>query len=278
MTLDEQLRAALSQEADMQTVPRPDIDELISGGRELRHRRTRTRFGVAAAVAVLVAGGTSVVTLDDPVTKGEPAQTSGQSQSAAPQPPPLGDSDPEPDGTYRMLVGVGATSETIEADLTFDGAGWSGGNYPVVRRGAASGGVGVYQPLALAAGSGCDEADYDVATTAPALAEQLSKLPRSTVVQAATPQQAFGRDALHLRVRIDAQCPPDSGYSVAEGPRGSQGLNFSSYYNEVIVDFWVVDVDGAPVVVSAWHHDVASSALVDQIDRTRASVTFTTDQ
>ena len=45
MTLDEQLRAALSQEADMQTVPRPDVDELISGGRVRRRRRNQGRIG-----------------------------------------------------------------------------------------------------------------------------------------------------------------------------------------------------------------------------------------
>jgi hypothetical protein len=37
-------------------------------------------------------------------------------------------------------------------------------------------------------------------------------------------------------------------------------------------------VDGVPVVVDAWHQDGTPSELVDQIDRTRKSVTFPTDQ
>jgi hypothetical protein len=279
MTLDEQLRAALSEEADMQTVPRPDIDELISGGRELRHRRNRGRVAVAAAVAVLLAGGAYGATLIDPTTKAAPADTSKPSRSAGPLSLPIsGGSDIEP-GTYRMLVGVGASGAALEADLTLDGAGWTDGNYPVVSDGTHTAGVAVYRPQTLAAGSGCDgdEPRRDVAETAPALAQQLAQLPRSTVVQAATQQRAFGRDTVHLRLRIDDRCSPDA-YRVADAPRGSRGVSYSDELTDVVIDFWVVDVDGAPVVVDAWHQDGTPSELVDQIDRTRKSVTFTTGQ
>jgi hypothetical protein len=39
-----------------------------------------------------------------------------------------------------------------------------------------------------------------------------------------------------------------------------------------------VDLDGVPVVVDAWHQVGTPSELVDQMDRTRKSVTFATDQ
>ena len=45
MNLDEQLRAALDREAEMQQGPAPDVDRLISGGKV--RRRRRNRFGSA---------------------------------------------------------------------------------------------------------------------------------------------------------------------------------------------------------------------------------------
>ena len=282
MTLDEQLRAALHQEAEMQTVPRPDVDELISGGRELKRHRNRGRIGVAAAaVVVLVAGGTYVASLDGPVTKGEPAQPSEQSQSAPPQLLSThGGSQLEPDTTYRMVVGVGSTGAAIHADLSVTSTGWTDGNFPTISDGLATGGVGVYRPQALGAETGCNSEtpDADVAATSPALAEQLSHLPRSTVVQAPTPQRAFGRDTVHLRLRINTQCGENDGYRVAETIRGSRGLNYSNVNTKVLIDFWVLDVDGVPVVVDAWHQAVAPTQMVDEISLTRSSITFATSR
>ena len=57
MNLDEQLRAALDREAEMQKGPAPDVDRLISGGRVRRRRRNVVRFGVASALAVVLVGG-----------------------------------------------------------------------------------------------------------------------------------------------------------------------------------------------------------------------------
>ena len=54
MNLDEQLRAALDREAEMQQGPAPDVDRLISGGKVRRRRRNLVRFGVAAALAVVL--------------------------------------------------------------------------------------------------------------------------------------------------------------------------------------------------------------------------------
>ena len=42
------------------------------------------------------------------------------------------------------------------------------------------------------------------------------------------------------------------------------------------MDFWVVDLDGTPVVVEMWHDEDASSELLDKIARTRDSITFVT--
>ena len=281
MNLGEQLRAALNLEAEMQTVPRPDVDTLIRGGRVRRRRRNATRLGGVAAAAVLVAGGVYGLTQIDlgGAANSEPASTpTATSQTRATQSLPDDGTPLEPDTRYRMLAGVDSTGATIDASLTYAGSGWTSGNYPVVSEYLSYGGVGAYRPMALAAGTGCtgDAPRRDVGETPQALAQQLAKLPRSTVVQPATPVQAFGHDALHLQLRIDTECPAREGYRLAEAPRGSHGLNYSNVPKDVVIDFWVVDLDGVPVVVDMWHQDDASSRLVDRIARTRDSITFAT--
>ena len=68
MNLGEQLRAALNQEADMQPTP-PDIDGLITGGRDRRRRRNMLWAGGAALAVVLVGGGAYAVTQREPATR-----------------------------------------------------------------------------------------------------------------------------------------------------------------------------------------------------------------
>ena len=134
MNLDEQLRAALDLEAEMQNAPAPDLDRLISGGRDRRRRRNTTRFGIAAAiVAVLVGVGVYGVMQLDSESALEPAQPSQPSESATTAPPlPIDGRRLEPDTTYRTLVGVDGTGATLDADLTVYGSGWTSGNFPVV--------------------------------------------------------------------------------------------------------------------------------------------------
>ena len=108
----------------------------------------------------------------------------------------------------------------------------------------------------------------DVGETTQALAQQLAQLPQSTVVQPATPVQVFGHDAVHLQLRIAAETARTTeAYRVAETPRGSLGISYSDDLKDVVIDFWVVDLDGVPVVVDTWHEDDASSELVDRIAR-----------
>jgi hypothetical protein len=66
------------------------------------------------------------------------------------------------------------------------------------------------------------------------------------------------------------------GYRVAETVRGGHDITYQDAADDVVIDFWVVDLDGVPVVVDMWHEGDASSQLVDQIARTRDSITFVT--
>jgi hypothetical protein len=133
--------------------------------------------------------------------------------------------------------------------------------------------VGVYAPEALAGASGCsNETTVAPASTSQALAEQLTQLPQSTVLQAPTPEQSFGHNALHLRLRIDQQCPPGESYIVAVTPRGTHGITYG--HNPIDMDFWVMDLNGTPVVVDSWYPQGSSSDLVERVDETRKSIFF----
>jgi hypothetical protein len=273
MNIDQQLRAVLGQEAEMQNAPAPDVDRLISGGRNRQRRGRMARVGVAAAIAVLVAGGVYGVTKTDPGAAFEPAQSPSTMTPQAYR----ADGAPVEPGTYQMLVGVDSTDAAINADLTFNDI-WQGQNYPVFAdETAIHGGVAVFQPLALAAGTGClsDKPNARVAQTPQGLAQQLAQLPRSTVVQSPTPVQAFGRPAIHLRLRINQRCTgANDYYRVADTLRGNHGITYGDILRPVLIDFWVQDVGGAPMVVDSWHEIDASSQTVDEINRTRDSIAF----
>jgi hypothetical protein len=270
MNLDQQLRAALRQEAEMRIAPAPDLNGLIRGGRARQRRRNLARVAVAAAVAVLVAGGVYGGAKINFGTAVEPAKAAS---TTAPQTYRATRAAIEP-GTYRMFAGVDATGAVINADITFDIEGWQADDYPVLWD---AGAVAVYQPLALAAGRGCatDKPNTKVDKTPQKLAQQLAHLPRSTVVQPPTPVLAFGHPAVHLRLRINQDCGAGV-YRVAQTPRGGHGITYGSNPGKVVIDFWVVDVGGAPVVVDVWHGTDASSDLVSQIARVRDSITLVT--
>jgi hypothetical protein len=278
MNLDEQLRAALSLEADMQNATRPDIDGLITGGRARRRRRNLLWAGGAALAVVLIGGGAYAVTQLDLSDAGSSPIVDEPTSEATPSelPADAGEDQLEP-GTYRVLVGADATGEgEIEADLTLEGSGWKAGNFPTVQEGVTYGGIAVYRPDALAVESGCnhDVSNDLVGETPQALAEQLAELPGSTVVQPVGPTQKLGYDAQHVRLRIADDCPDGGGYRVAETPRGSRGISFSSVPTTVVMDFWVLDVDGVPVVVDTWHQNGASTDLVDRIAQAGDSLSF----
>ena len=139
-------------------------------------------------------------------------------------------------------------------------------------------GVGIYRPLSLSDGSGCsgDGQGRHAAETSQGLARQLARLPQSTVVQPPTPTEAFGHDALHLRLRINDICPIDQVYSVAWTAKGYRGISYSDVPKDVVIDFWVVDLDGTAVVVDLWHQIDASSDVVDLATQARDSITFVT--
>jgi hypothetical protein len=285
MNLDQQLRAALSREAEMQNAPAPDVDKLISGGKVRQRRRRMARFaqvGIAAAVAVLVAGGVyGVMRVNSGTTNqsgptNTPATTHATTSANVPPYPTHGSAILP--GRYRMYVGANdATGVPISADLTFSSADWQNSNFPVLNDAGKYGAVAAYQPLALGAGTGClnDRVNDNLDNSPLALAHQFEHLPQSTVLQSPTSVQKFGQDAVHLRLRIVPNC--SNIYRVAMTLRGGHGVSYGPGA-PVVIDFWVMNVNGVRVVVDAWHQEGASSQMLDQINRTVDSITFATGQ
>ena len=288
MNVGDQLRDVLNQEADMVNATRPDVEQLIIGGQTRKRRRTVTRAGGAALAAVLVGGGLygfTQMNRDDAGATGLTDQPTATAEPSGATTPPTLAQDPGPGdlepGTYRVLAGTDSAGAPIEADLTFDGPGWSAGNFPIVRDAESFGGLGVYRPSILAAGSGCtnDVVRSNVGESSIALAQQLAELPKSTVVQPITATVFLGQDAYHLRLRIPQTCPAPQAYRAAETPRGDRGITYDrpdGTYPPVVMDFWVLLQGGVPVVVDSWHQLGASSDLVDQITQARESIAFVT--
>lgn len=283
MSLDDQLRTALNQQEGVRYAPLPDVQGLISRGRARRRRRnaTRARFGVAA-VLLIVGGGYGLTQLDS-----GRAHTDSAPVATLTTLPSFQDTEfvPIKPGKYRMAVGANAHAANIEAELTVRGPGWLSGTQPVLSEVSAAGvgpitaGVGVYQPTRLAGGSGCTGSWTGRAPGATPLemARQLTRLPRSEVVQRPTATRAFGHDALHLRLRIDDRCPMDEYYRLAETPSGDRGISYSDEVPQVVdIDLWVVDVDGTAVVVDTWHHGDTPGGLLETTRLTRSSIRFQT--
>ena len=279
MSLDDELRTTLGLEAELRTVPPPDVVGLIRGGRARRRRRTLVRAAVAVAASVAVGAATLGYVTLDPRAEGE--VVSPPSPSPRPDLETLSDDGRatlEP-GTYRMFVGRDSAGASIEVDVTVDGPNWKHGDFPVVseQSGTTHAGFGVYQAWALASGDGCETGPTvgPVARTPAGLAAQLAELPRSTVLRPPEPARVLGRGAVHLRLRVDVECP--GYYRVAHAAGGSRGISYTPVgmpVPDVVIDFWVLRAGGAVLVVDEWHNVDAPAEVVGQARDARRSVTF----
>jgi hypothetical protein len=286
MSLEEELRAVLSQEADMRTTPTPDLDGIVDGGQGRLRRRNTTRIGLAAA-AVLLVGASVYGVAQGGDGDSDAGVAAVPSKSADPAAPPRWESQQHGEsvqgGTYRTYLATAADGTQVDADLTIRGSNWSASNDPVAYDDEQHfAGIGVFRPSTVAAGCISEAAPKEAATGPQALSQQLTRMPRSTVVQQPTTATAFGLDAIHLRVRVDAACDPSvdgNAYQVADTPSGERAVSFYGSDSQgvsrtVIIDFWVVDVNGTAVVVDMFRTEDAPKTLVDQAAAARESITF----
>ena len=138
-----------------------------------------------------------------------------------------------------------------------------------LRRATTSGGPASTGPQALAVGSGCDDEPGQLrrGRGLPGPRRAALRAPRgSTVLQAAAPQRAFGRDTLHLRLlgqRPSARRAPGAASRRRSSAVAASATTTSG--TDVVIDFWVVDVDEFLVWSTRVHQAAASNQQVDQI-------------
>jgi hypothetical protein len=279
MSLDREMRTTLNHEAERQTAPPLDMAGLIHRGRARRRRRNLVRAGIAIAASMVVVA-TTIGLLDlDPRAADEIASTPRPSPRVALE--TLSDDGRATleAGTYRLFVGHDAAGATVDVDVTVEGLRWKHSDFPLVsdQYGVTHAGFGVYQPRALAAGNGCetDPTLSALARTPAGLAAQLAELPRSTVLQEPEPARMLGLAAVHLRMRIEVECP--GYYRVAHAAGGTRGITYTPIgfpASDVVIDFWVLDVSGTVVVIDEWHDVDAPSRVVDRARDARRSITF----
>ena len=77
-------------------------------------------------------------------------------------------------------------------------------------------------------------------------------------------------------MRIPQECPLNEYYRVAETPRGSRGISFHAAPPQptVVMDFWVMEEAGVPVVLDAWHEVGASKVLLDGVAQATEATRF----
>jgi hypothetical protein len=280
MNLEDELRAVLSQEAEMRTTPTPDIEGMVNGGETRLRRRNSMRLGLAAAAVLLVGGGIYGATQLGGDGSPDTIANQPSEPADAAAPPTWADTDSRiaDPGTYRTHVGLTDAGEVIEADFTIDGTNWEASNHPVATVDQDYAGIGVYRPDAVAGGCRMQAGHQPAAAGQQQLAAQLAAMPGATVVERPTRTEAFGHSAIHAAVKVDAFCDgatEGNAYAVAD----DRGISYideapASGSKTVRVDFWVVDVDGTNVVVDMFHTESAPEDLVAQADRARESIAF----
>ena len=160
--------------------------------------------------------------------------------------------------------------------------------------GPGSVGLHVYEPKALAGPQPCDAertVDLGVDATANDVAGRLSDLPQFTVAEGPTVVPAFGRETIHLRIQADSlRCEAAASgdqYVLAaihggDGagtwedrlpavPTGDSTLDPG---RRVVIDLWVLDLDGQNIVVEARQEGSPTATTVAQLDQVRQSVRF----
>ena len=281
MSLEDEMRTTLTREADARAVPSPDVAGLILRGRARRRRRNVVRLSVGVVATALVGATAFGIVHLEPRADGEFASEPRHSPRAILETRSQNGRGTLEPGPYLMAVGQDSAGEWVVANVTVDGPRWQDGDFPIVsdQPGGPYAGFGAYQPEVLAAGTGCeDDVTTLVRKTPDRLAEQLARLPRSTVLQEPARTELFDRPATHLRLRIDVDCP--TYYRVAHSAAGTRGITYAPIGPtavDVVIDFWVLEVGGVPLVVDQWHDVDAPSGLVDRARDARESITFVED-
>jgi hypothetical protein len=271
MMLDEDLRLALRREAERQvSIPR-DVEGIVARGRRRRQRRTALQSGLAAAA--VVAAVMAMGALDpDTQRRTSPVPAATPSSSVMALPISVCDRDRAclPLGTYGISLARTGTGRSLTARLDVDAPAWHG-HLDLHRvwlpseRGTVM--LNVYKPRGLVGQVPCDDPDVVAPDVTKAdVLRRMSTLPLFTVTQAPREVAAFGVDATHLRVSAEElRCPsrPGEQYNLADiDPGGDSDITPGQ---RVILDLWVLDVDGQAIIVEARQEGAPTQDQLDEL-------------
>lgn len=304
MNLDEELRTTFASESERLEPPGVHAHDILARGRLRRRRRTTLKAGAAAAVIAVIGMGAFGFTRADRTSTLPaipPTPTTAAADTARTLPTwDCGASQCLNAGTYRVGLGIGDDGKSLRGELVVPWSDWaSDGFLHRIWKESSAGSVvlNVYEPKALAGPQPCDaEKTVDLApgATANDVARRLSDLPQFTVAEDPTVVPAFGREAIHLRIQADRlRCePPVVGgqYQLAaihggDGlgtwadrlPTRSEGESTLDPGRRVVIDFWVVNLDGQNIVVEARQEGSPTTATVTQLDQVRQLVRFVSE-
>lgn len=285
MTLDQRLTDAARHVAQHLDPPEVDLEAVRSRAHASRRRAAAIALTAAVATAALV-GRPLLDSTDSTAPRPATSPTIGVIRT-------LGDTSCdmgqclEP-GTYAVELGRGASGQRWAAALTVREENWeSDGFQHRILRQSGSGAVvlNVYRPYELAGDRPCDAegatTKVEPDDTVDDVAGLLASLEQLEVVDGPRVLKAFGRDARYLQVRADRlSCPgvADTQYNLADiyggdgvGVGGDSDVEPSQ---SVQIQFWVVDLDGRPIVVEARQEGSPDEATVLGLQQLRDSVTF----
>jgi hypothetical protein len=217
--------------------------EMQTDSREVTEPRGQGRWrgpaiGIAAAVAVLIAGSIYLLTNDDP-----PVAT--PAPNATPIPATFGDTPLAP-GAYFVDTD-GEEASALRGTFVIDGGGWT--NVPSgVRKISAEGFVALLVVEVDEVWSSICEPTAPVAagTTAADLADQFATN-GLTVREALAPVNAFGQNGHHLVGEVPAGCGGD----VKPAWTGPVFDDERWYDPTEMVEHWFLDVEGTAVMIEA---------------------------
>ena len=285
MNLDQLLSEAAQRVADQ--VDRPEVD--LDAVRSRAHRARRLK--AASALAAAAAATATIVGIPLLADRGTPAP-----MPAGPMPTGILRTLPHSEcalgrclepGSYGLHLGQSSDGDPLRARLTVAGAGWDAdGAVHGVWQGNGSDYVllNVYLPREFASGAPCSEATTKIARGASPdeVVRALVDHPQLAVVDGPRALSAFGRDTRYLQMQADRMsCPDVEGAQYNLGDLyGGDGLQPGAaaridFDRPVFIEFWVVDLEGEPVVVEARQEGAPDASMVERLDRARESLSFT---
>jgi hypothetical protein len=226
---------ATERRTDMQTDDRVMVED--DGKKNLRG----PLVGIAAAVAVLIAGSIFLLTRDDPeVATPAPNATAltGEFQPISPG-AYYADTDGDPETTPRGTFVIEDSGwGSIEAGAMKEGDSVDSGDYVSLF---------VVEVDRMWEAPCVGGTPVPAGTTAKALGDQFAGMPDFITREGLRSVSAFGRDGYHLVLEVPGGCTGDSS-NVWTSPVWGERL----YQEEgQIVEYWFLDVEGTTVMVEA---------------------------